>query len=397
MNNELSRLVRLFLCPLSWDDLFLDLMKLVTLFFCTLFIHVVCAQNLVPNSGFEKGEDMQASEWIHLPSDLRHYEQNSKQSFAGLHYQGLCISDHSSNEWLSVPLLDTLIEGNSYCFKMHAYNKLVKRYDLFQPENINSIHIVLSSDTLDIYDAEAQDTQLVFLTLPKFDRRQDWFELEGSFVAGPDISYLSIGYFKDVYWDQFDPLHSTKGGPALSQNSKKRKKDMEKHREEMKKAISEEAKDRFRARFYFDEICLTEVVEGQSCSCELQEAIPEWTMEEKNKLFILNGIQFRTGSAELLKSAGPQLDSLVTVLMRDGGISVTVHGHTDNVGSLEANIDLSMARAKAVQDYLLSHGISSERIHYDGFGSKFSIGDNGTEKGRAMNRRVEFLFTSRGF
>jgi outer membrane protein OmpA-like peptidoglycan-associated protein len=68
---------------------------------------------------------------------------------------------------------------------------------------------------------------------------------------------------------------------------------------------------------------------------------------------------------------------------------VTITGHTDNVGSQSYNMKLSLRRAKAVSDYLISLGLDPKKIRVIGEGMKKPVADNKTKKGRAKNRRVE--------
>lgn len=66
-------------------------------------------------------------------------------------------------------------------------------------------------------------------------------------------------------------------------------------------------------------------------------------------------------------------------------------GHTDDRGSVEFNIDLSMRRAQAVKTYLVNHyGIEPSRLSVQGHGLSHPIASNASEEGRALNRRVEF-------
>jgi outer membrane protein OmpA-like peptidoglycan-associated protein len=67
-------------------------------------------------------------------------------------------------------------------------------------------------------------------------------------------------------------------------------------------------------------------------------------------------------------------------------------GHADSVGSDEYNLQLSRLRAEAVARYLVSKGISPERISVEGYGSSRPIGKNDTEEGRSKNRRVDIKF-----
>ena len=68
---------------------------------------------------------------------------------------------------------------------------------------------------------------------------------------------------------------------------------------------------------------------------------------------------------------------------------VTITGHTDNVGTADYNATLSLQRAEAVRDYLISLGADASKFQVIGAGETKPIADNTTEVGRAMNRRVE--------
>jgi len=78
------------------------------------------------------------------------------------------------------------------------------------------------------------------------------------------------------------------------------------------------------------------------------------------------------------------------LLIANPTITLEIAGHTDNVGSDEANQTLSADRAKAVVDYLISKGISKKVLSSKGYGETVVVGDNTTEEGRQLNRRVEF-------
>jgi outer membrane protein OmpA-like peptidoglycan-associated protein len=70
-------------------------------------------------------------------------------------------------------------------------------------------------------------------------------------------------------------------------------------------------------------------------------------------------------------------------------LKLRVEGHTDNQGGAAANQALSEKRAQAVVSWLTSHGVTAIRLKAQGFGQTKPVADNGTEEGRAKNRRVE--------
>ncbi|WP_321830120.1 OmpA family protein [Thalassovita sp.] len=105
---------------------------------------------------------------------------------------------------------------------------------------------------------------------------------------------------------------------------------------------------------------------------------------------VLEDLSFATGSADL--GAGPfaSLNSLAAYLKADPSRRVALVGHTDALGTLERNINLSKRRAASVRDRLIAvHGVSSAQLDAEGMGYLAPRGPNLTEEGREANRRVE--------
>jgi outer membrane protein OmpA-like peptidoglycan-associated protein len=103
------------------------------------------------------------------------------------------------------------------------------------------------------------------------------------------------------------------------------------------------------------------------------------------------GIHFDTGKAAILPDSEAALSEIVKLLQQDADLKLRVEGHTDNQGNAAANQALSEKRAQAVVVWLTAHGIAANRLTAKGFGQTKPIEDNGTEDGRAKNRRVELV------
>lgn len=101
-------------------------------------------------------------------------------------------------------------------------------------------------------------------------------------------------------------------------------------------------------------------------------------------------IEFESGQAVLRPSGMLILDEMAAALDRIGGRKVEVIGHTDNTGTREANLALSLARAGAVRSYLAAKGIAAASIAVAGAGPDQPVADNASAEGRARNRRIEF-------
>lgn len=108
-------------------------------------------------------------------------------------------------------------------------------------------------------------------------------------------------------------------------------------------------------------------------------------------LFRTTTVNFEFARATLLPVSARTLDALVAVLLRYPDLRIEVGGHTDNVGSDATNDRLSQRRAEAVVDYLAAQGVARARLSAVGFGERRPVATNGTETGRALNRRVEFV------
>ncbi|KIO50152.1 OmpA family protein [Nitrosospira sp. NpAV] len=115
------------------------------------------------------------------------------------------------------------------------------------------------------------------------------------------------------------------------------------------------------------------------------------TADNRLKLDIPSDISFDTGRAEITSHFRPVLDSFATSLTNNPGTLVTIIGHTDSSGSDAVNNPLSFNRAASTRDYLISRGVSSNRISIDGRGSREPVAANDTPANRAKNRRVEIF------
>jgi outer membrane protein OmpA-like peptidoglycan-associated protein len=116
----------------------------------------------------------------------------------------------------------------------------------------------------------------------------------------------------------------------------------------------------------------------------------------KERLELTEKVFFDTGKATIKPVSFGLLDEVALALQQHEEVeSVTIEGHTDNVGNPAFNRRLSQQRAAAVRDYLVKKGIVPERLEAKGFGAERPIAPNDTPKGREANRRVEFRIPRR--
>ncbi len=107
---------------------------------------------------------------------------------------------------------------------------------------------------------------------------------------------------------------------------------------------------------------------------------------------VVNGILFDTGKADVKPESDPALAEVAKMLKGDPSLKVYVVGHTDNVGGLAANMDLSKRRAAAVVLLLTTkYGVPAGQLQPYGDGPYAPVASNKSEAGRALNRRVELV------
>ena len=105
--------------------------------------------------------------------------------------------------------------------------------------------------------------------------------------------------------------------------------------------------------------------------------------------YCLNNMYFDPGKFEIKQECTLAIDSLATIFKTNERFRAEIAGYTDDVGNDGENIRLSQRRADAIRDYLIKKGVPPHRVLAKGYGEKFPLASNGSEEGRARNRRTE--------
>lgn len=135
-----------------------------------------------------------------------------------------------------------------------------------------------------------------------------------------------------------------------------------------------------------DNIDLTKVTSSQTIVRDI--LLTPFVVGDK---ITLKNLFFEVSKFELLPASYAELDRLVGFMKDYPTMQIGLEGHTDVVGDKDANMQLSKDRVNEVKKYLVSKGISAERITATGFGSTKPIVAKGTDEERKVNRRVEFV------
>lgn len=112
---------------------------------------------------------------------------------------------------------------------------------------------------------------------------------------------------------------------------------------------------------------------------------------KEDKIELKDKVYFAFNKATIMAQSFEMLKEVATAIKSKPTIKIRIEGHTDNKGKAKYNKDLSEKRAKAVREFLIKEGVAPDRMIAIGYGAEKPIADNGTEEGRDLNRRVEFI------
>lgn len=115
----------------------------------------------------------------------------------------------------------------------------------------------------------------------------------------------------------------------------------------------------------------------------MQQAAPK-----KSEKFVLRGMYFRRGTAEITHESIPVLETAVELLQERPTVWIRIEGHTDWPSSAADNRLLSEQQALAVETYLIRRGIDASRLETLGYGASRPLIDDRSDEDRAMNRRI---------
>jgi outer membrane protein OmpA-like peptidoglycan-associated protein len=104
--------------------------------------------------------------------------------------------------------------------------------------------------------------------------------------------------------------------------------------------------------------------------------------------FVFENIFFEFDKFELKSESFSSLKRLSNFMKENPQVRILISGHTDNVGNSSYNLQLSLQRAKRVQDYLFQQGFDSSRVEVEGKGDKNPMVPNSTLENQALNRRI---------
>ncbi|HUR30622.1 MAG TPA: OmpA family protein [Saprospiraceae bacterium] len=335
--------------------------------------------NLVPNHGFEEFSDTPGSWYysgndfsrvalywtsptaaspdlyapkVQIPKSWKAIGFGAVKSFEGSAHAGITVygCDHGKphcKEYVQVQLAEPLVTGQRYgfsCMVAHMQKSVFVR----------NIELAFSEHEID----EATHDPILLTPTLVLDRwlpsDGKWYRWTGHFVADKPLSYLLIGNFNT----------DDKSQVKMPWRSELRY-----------------------GYYYLDDVRLFKIppiIKVPPADSTLANYIPK-----EGGVINLSRIYFEHDRTDFMPQALIQLKQLFEFLNRYPEIKIEIRGHTDNVGSVDYNQNLAERRSAAVVNWLVSKGISRQRLLSKGFGSKEPLNTNDTSIGRSQNRRVE--------
>ncbi len=127
----------------------------------------------------------------------------------------------------------------------------------------------------------------------------------------------------------------------------------------------------------------------------VEDAFAARSLEELNRESPLEPVFFALDSTEADAASREVLDANVEILKRYPAWTITIEGHCDERGTAEYNLALGERRALAARDYIVSLGISDNRLRIVSYGKEFPFDPGHTEEAWAKNRRAHFVITAK--
>jgi outer membrane protein OmpA-like peptidoglycan-associated protein len=338
--------------------------------FATVSAQTIIDKNLVPNGSFEnfrkkKNDLKSAIPWV--PHGSVDYYQttlkndvgtckgaHSGECYAGLRYQ------KKYKEFMEVKLSETLKRGNIYQFECYIRlafwsNAMLKSFGVYVSKG--GMKAVNFPEKECVLDTVAAKTAL--------NGDFCWFKFKGNYRASGGEKFITIGNFSpDIKADMIKINLKSPG---------------------------------FKEAYYFvDDVSLKWIKPKDDFKTVYVDSIGY----EKDSVLQVNKnvqtgekitlkVSFENGKSYLLPESFSELNKLSQYLFRHQNFVIKIDGHSDNSGSKSKNQKLSEQRARAVFEYLITHGVQN-KMYYQGYGSSQPIADNNTDDGRQKNRRVEF-------
>jgi outer membrane protein OmpA-like peptidoglycan-associated protein len=383
------------------------ILHLLSFLYLLLLSSALFSQNLVPNPSFEEKINFQDSDpanWIKcLKNDTPDHfilsntgvGFNRDKFFGGTEpYDGnscagiFCYRVNplrgtaDVREFIQIQLKETLTRDSLYDISLYLC------LDKESNTAINGFHVYFSENPVyEKHERKMYDLHPQVTFRKNYFDNPDWIKLEETYRARGGEKHIILGNFSSDKEVRIKRVSFPKDRKL-----------------EMKWNLGEKEKA---AYYYIDQVRLIkhresnkeEEIEIEKPKVKL-DSVPGVQEKEDEKFelekidrdssVILKNILFEFDKAVLLPESYKELNKLFAFMQENDPVSIRIEGHTDNIGSHEYNMELSLRRAEAVGNYLIKKGIDPERLTWKGYGKTRPVSLNKTDEGRRLNRRVAF-------
>lgn len=297
----------------------------------------------------------------------------AQAAHSGDAYCGIYCSQENYREYLQAELKEPLKAGRRY--RISFWVSLADK----SPHAVATLGALLTADRIgdsawgilmhkEIVALEGDEIQTISTPYTPqmenpservLDDAKEWVEVSGEMTASGGERFLTLGNFRSF---NHSNVHNRDYANAILQG----------------------------AYYYIDDVSVVAI----DTDIQAQPTTAAQHIEEGQVVTLWN-LFFATGKSEVLPQSHNELYRLRQLMEENPTMKIELRGHTDNQGTAEFNLRLSEARAQAVADYLISHGIDKARIATIGFGKTMPIDSNDTAEGRSRNRRVEYRVVTR--
>jgi OmpA-OmpF porin, OOP family len=293
----------------------------------------------------------------------------NKFSYAGL---GIYRDSSSYSEYIQGKLVKPLSKGQKYCLKVSI---ALSSYSGFSVDKL-AFHLSPKPILIDESNESSYIPQVMLSTISVDNKR--FMTLCTYFIAEGGERFVSIGRFCSS--DKLDII---------------RRKNIPQTQFGIEKS----------AYYLIENVDIHEIQDTLECYCKSNifhndtlNKVPNQELPyletDINKLktgnsIILKDVNFEFNSFSLKRESEKELNTLLIYLKANPEINLQISGHTDDIGTEEYNLELSINRAKSVYNWLIAKGIVPSRLKYIGFGKSAPLYKETDEKYRALNRRVE--------
>lgn len=328
-----------------------------------------------------------------LNQDNQPFFNVTKKAADGNTYLGMVVRENETYERVSQRLIKPLQKGICYTFSIllcrsDTYLSASNRDD---PKNLKQF---TSPVLLRIWGGEAYCNQKQLLAESPLIENTDWKKYEFEFQPKSELNYFELeAFYKTPVLFPYNGNILLDGASHISVIPCPNDPNYAQYKKEKDKTNSKNGTASNKQK----ENTKNQNITTKYDNTKPKEKILKYLDNSKmavGQVFKIEKLYFNTDSAVIIPESYPVLLELRDYLVKNKKIRIEIGGHTNNKCSEKYCERLSLDRAEAVKEYLVTNGIDAKRISTKGYGGKNPVASNSTKEGRQLNQRVEIKILS---